>query len=612
MYAAVARDRIRWDRATGAPFVFPSFCPIDGGHTIQQDLEAYAILVDQVIADLGNKVKEALGPRPGQQRECDFGAIVEGLERESLSSPDVGSAYEMYIRRRRALRGQEGFNASVRQAISGPLHRFLDGRQEPGNLAERMALVADLIGFLSNPDDEAAQGRTASIVRLSLSLGHRLYRERLEQREVDANFGHTYPLIAQNLLHERYDRTGAALGGGGQGAVYRGTMRGSGDEVAVKTQNYPFNGSLYVLIRFLLEAIAIRLLSSHPAAVPFVGWGVRQTNDTDSIELILVTALMKGSLADWLDAKGPFAAKPKPTDKVILLYGIARSLAFAHQERLRLGHRDLKPLNIFVDANNRPRVADFGSVRSGEMRETELMCTAYYCAPEVHRSQGEDLDPPAMDVFSYCVMCYVVIMAALPSVLYHYNQLVVPRLDNFMMVGPATGRGSAVADNLRELIHKGLHEDPAKRPTVDQIVQAWEAAEQPIQGARMEAFRTYKEELDAGEAVMDLADARKLAETLRHKLTQDALQGWINTPPYSELTAFDQFTAIFSRAMEPPRSDNSDLLDDLPMLLALQRSWDRFGDLDPEILRRSQESVRDRALPASGKQGEISEVDEAH
>jgi len=56
--------------------------------------------------------------------------------------------------------------------------------------------------------------------------------------------------------------------------------------------------------------------------------------------------------------------------KVHLLFEIARALNYIHSLNPPIIHRDIKPLNIFITANNTAKLGDFGS----DNKNSERIC----------------------------------------------------------------------------------------------------------------------------------------------------------------------------------------------------------------------------------------------
>lgn len=70
-------------------------------------------------------------------------------------------------------------------------------------------------------------------------------------------------------------------------------------------------------------------------------------------------------------------------------------------------HRDIKPDNIMITADNTVRLIDFGlSVASSKRNLTEIAGTPYYMAPEVLQSTyGKQSDLWSLGVVLYTLVC---------------------------------------------------------------------------------------------------------------------------------------------------------------------------------------------------------------
>ncbi|MEV6108744.1 protein kinase [Streptomyces sp. NPDC051940] len=187
---------------------------------------------------------------------------------------------------------------------------------------------------------------------------------------------------AGEWLAGRY-RLDARLGRGGMGEVWRGFDASLDRDVAVKLlPDAPAEDE--TVARFRREAlIGARL--QHP--------GITVVHDVGRHDdrLFLVMELLHGSDLAALLARSP-GGLPVP-EAVTLAAQAAEALAAAHAGQVV--HRDLKPANLFLLADGRLKVCDFGIARAGDL-STALTATGWmigtppYMAPEQWR--GEPVD----------------------------------------------------------------------------------------------------------------------------------------------------------------------------------------------------------------------------
>src|SRR5947208_958437 len=147
--------------------------------------------------------------------------------------------------------------------------------------------------------------------------------------------------------------------------------------------------------RFEREARAAAALT-HPNVNQLFDYG-----EVDGRPFMVLEYLPEGTLEDRLRPGRPL---PDPqTDEIAR--GVAAGLAHAHERGLV--HRDLKPSNVLFDAEDRPKIADFGIARmggAGTLTEAgTVMGTAAYISPE--QAAGESAGP-ASDVYSFGVMLF--------------------------------------------------------------------------------------------------------------------------------------------------------------------------------------------------------------
>jgi dienelactone hydrolase len=203
------------------------------------------------------------------------------------------------------------------------------------------------------------------------------------------------------LLHYRLVER---LGEGGMGVVWKAVDTALDREVAIKLLPAGLARDPERLARFEREAKLLASLS-HPniAAV----YGLHEDGGVRFLAMELVSGT---SLTDEI-ARG---ISPRRT--VDLATQIAEGLAAAHRQHVI--HRDLKPDNILIDRDGRPKILDFGLAKHGgalrpddstmvqeamTTRAGSLLGTVAYMSPE--QAQGKPVDARS-DVFSLGIVLY--------------------------------------------------------------------------------------------------------------------------------------------------------------------------------------------------------------
>jgi serine/threonine protein kinase len=196
----------------------------------------------------------------------------------------------------------------------------------------------------------------------------------------------------------------APIGAGGMGEVYRARDTRLGREVAVKVLPEAFANNCDRQARFEREARAVASLS-HPNILAIHDYG------TQGAVTYAVMELLEGETLRTRLAKGPLPWR----EAVEIGAAIADGLAAAHAKGII--HRDLKPENLFLTADGRVKILDFGLARVGAVANVQaetgpyvpaatdpgvVMGTAGYMSPEQVRGQPVDA---RSDLFSFgCVL----------------------------------------------------------------------------------------------------------------------------------------------------------------------------------------------------------------
>ncbi|MBV8129614.1 MAG: protein kinase [Planctomycetaceae bacterium] len=164
------------------------------------------------------------------------------------------------------------------------------------------------------------------------------------------------------------------LGSGAFGVVYRCRDAALDRTVAVKVLSTAGHADPDSLERFQRESRAAARFS-HPHIVPVFDCGL----DGDSPYLVMEN--VEGQSLDRL------IGSPRLTLETTLrvIFHLAQALEAAHEQGVV--HRDVKPANVLIDHEGRPKLTDFGLARlatdpGGLSRSGDLLGTPRYMSPE--------------------------------------------------------------------------------------------------------------------------------------------------------------------------------------------------------------------------------------
>ena len=197
------------------------------------------------------------------------------------------------------------------------------------------------------------------------------------------------------------------IGAGGMGEVYRARDARLGRDVAVKVLPEAVSGDAETLARFERETRAVAALS-HPNIL-----AIHDVGREGDVSFAVLELLEGETLRQRLAAAGPMPWRAA----LEIAAPVADGLAAAHAKGIV--HRDLKPDNIFLTADGRVKILDFGLARraagvgapddtgaptaDGLTAPGIVLGTLAYLSPE--QARGRDVDGRS-DVFAFGSVLY--------------------------------------------------------------------------------------------------------------------------------------------------------------------------------------------------------------
>lgn len=245
------------------------------------------------------------------------------------------------------------------------------------------------------------------------------------------------------MLSARFE-SARLLARGGMGSVYLAWDRLLSRRVAIKVLAPELASDSVARERFAREAALAGQLGTHPHIVTAF-----EAGEWEQRPYVVFEYMPNGSLAERLWESGT----PPRSKAMRWLEQAADALDYAHAAGVV--HRDVKPENLLLDADENVNIADFGvSRRDGETTLTahgEVVGTAGYLAPEQVAGQSATA---AADRFALAVVAY---------------QLLTGRL--------RTAEGGELAAPVELVFDRALAEQPDRRyPTACAFVEALGAA----------------------------------------------------------------------------------------------------------------------------------------
>jgi eukaryotic-like serine/threonine-protein kinase len=272
------------------------------------------------------------------------------------------------------------------------------------------------------------------------------------------------------------------IGHGGMGVVYRVRQKSLDRIVALKFLLFGPHASAESVKRFRAEAAATAALQ-HPNIVAIHEVGLCEGQHyiaMDYVEGRPLSALIRGN--------------PLPAGRAAgYVKAIAEAIHYAHEHGIL--HRDLKPANVLIDANDQPRVTDFGlakrlddsrlSTLDSELTVTgQVLGSPNYMPPEQASGRCGTLSRRS-DVYALGAILYHALTGRPPFV----GEGMADTVQQVLNEEPASPRllNPGVPRDLETVCLKCLHKEPARRYASAQALaedlERWLRAE-PIQARR--------------------------------------------------------------------------------------------------------------------------------
>jgi serine/threonine protein kinase len=263
-----------------------------------------------------------------------------------------------------------------------------------------------------------------------------------------------------------------AIGVGISATDFYGHSKVTGEPIAIKKFKFQkLNGPK---LQSFQREVAVLATAQHPALLRLIG-------ATDTPPFCIITEWMpNGSLYEDLHLDHRLDA----TGRTIAAFDVARGMQFLHSRQI--AHRDMKSLNVLLDAHSRIRICNFGFSRhtsEGEM--TQNIGTPHWMAPELMVRNANYSSK--VDVYAYGIVLWELATAQTPFNGLQASEIIREVSQHDLRPNLPTD----VNPGMRDLITQCWDRDPDVRPTFDEIVIRLKSTEAVFNGTNRDVFLKY-------------------------------------------------------------------------------------------------------------------------
>jgi serine/threonine protein kinase/TolB-like protein len=265
-----------------------------------------------------------------------------------------------------------------------------------------------------------------------------------------------YRVIASGTEISHY-RITEKIGAGGMGEVYLADDTKLNRKVALKFLLPQYTSDEEIKARFVREAQAAAALA-HPNIIT-----IHEVSEFQGRPFIAMEYVEGTSLREVIDEK-----KSSFMEIIDLAMQMGEGLGRAHEAGII--HRDIKPQNILMGKDGRPKITDFGLAKVKDSPELTRAGTTFgtiaYMSPE--QARGLEVDRRA-DIFSFGVVLYELVTGRRPF--HGDNEASIINAIVNQMPEPLARFKAGVPDGLEAIVEKALAKDRDERyQHVDDIV----------------------------------------------------------------------------------------------------------------------------------------------